>query len=268
MFHYRGLLLLAVISVLLLTLFLQPGEARRADSKRERVTKEKTSSPSVKIASPQQGQSELDPARVEALQSLYEQMQNGAPVSDLEAAHLLRFNDGDNITVVEADTIISRALYDFYVRKLKFSELRADQQTLLSQYKAEMATSLRIDSRSEPILSGDFPILRETTVAALTNASANDECSGAMPLTLNIPVAGSTIDATNDYQLSGSACFTGAGNTATTASGRDVVYSSIAPAAGQYSFRAWQYTSTGTSNAVVYLADTCSAATPGVPVTV
>ncbi len=264
MFRYRGLLLLAVIAVFLLTFFLQPGEARRTNSRRDsRLTKEKTSRPSVKIESPQQGKTELDLARVEALRSLYEQMKSGAHFSDLEAALLQRFSDGDDITFVEADMIISRALYDFYVREIRFSELRTDQQSLLTQYKVESATQpRRIDSLAEPILTGDFPTVRKSTVAALPNvASANDECSGAIPLTLNIPEAGGTTGVTNnDYQLSGSACFTGTGNTATTASGRDVVYSFTAPAAGQYSFRAWQYVSTGTSNAVVYLADTCPAA--------
>src|SRR6266496_2002562 len=272
MFRYRGLLLLAVIAVFLLTFFLQPGEARKTNSRRDsRLTKEKTSRPSVKIESPQQGKTELDLARVEALRSLYEQMKSGAHFSDLEAALLQRFSDGDDITFVEADMIISRALYDFYVREIRFSELRTDQQSLLTQYKVESATQpRRIDSLAEPILTGDFPTVRKSTVAALPNvASANDECSGAIPLTLNIPEAGGTTGVTNnDYQLSGSACFTGTGNTATTASGRDVVYSFTAPAAGQYSFRAWQYVSTGTSNAVVYLADTCPAAAPGTPVTV
>jgi hypothetical protein len=135
MVHYRGLLLLAVFSVFLLTFFLQPGEASRTDRGSDsRVAKEKTSRPSVKTESPQQGKTELDSARVVALRSLYEQMKSGAPVSDLEAALLQRFTDGDDITFVEADTVISRALYDFYVRGLKFSDLRTDQQSLLAQY--------------------------------------------------------------------------------------------------------------------------------------
>jgi hypothetical protein len=72
----------------------------------------------------------------------------------------------------------------------------------------------------------------------------------------------------NDYQLpAASPCFP-AGHTASTATGRDVVYSFTAPSAGQYSFRAWQYVSTGTSNVVAYVASTCEAATPGTPVTV
>jgi hypothetical protein len=43
---------------------------------------------------------------------------------------------------------------------------------------------------------------------------------------------------TNDYQLSGSACFGGIGQTPVTAGGRDLlVYRFVAPSAGAYSFR-------------------------------
>ncbi len=200
-------------------------------------------------------------------------MKTGAPFSDLEAALLQRFSAGDDITFVEADTIISRAFYDFFIRRLKFSQLTTEQQSLLTQYKVETATQLRrIDSTSEPIANGDFFLGVESNMAALQNvAAANDQCADALPLTLNIPVAGGTTgNTTNDYQLSGSACFTGTGNTPTSGAGRDVVYSFSAPAAGEYSFRAWQYqaTSAGASNAVVYLADTCPAAGAGTPVTV
>ncbi len=96
----------------------------------------------------------------------------------------------------------------------------------------------------------------------------NDTCAQAIPLLLNRPVAGFNFSAANDYQLpAASACFP-AGHTASTAAGRDVVYSFTAPSAGQYSFRVWQYVSSGTSNVVTYLAFTCPPATPGTPVTV
>ncbi|HKR60354.1 MAG TPA: hypothetical protein VJS64_11525, partial [Pyrinomonadaceae bacterium] len=116
------------------------------------------------------------------------------------------------------------------------------------------------------------PTAGNTAVQVLVEsipASANDTCADATPLTLNIPVAGFTSGvAANDYQLpAASPCFP-AGHTATTAAGRDVVYSFTAPSAGQYSLRAWQYTSTGTSNVTTYASSTCPAATPGAPVTV
>ena len=86
-----------------------------------------------------------------------------------------------------------------------------------------------------------------------------------IPVLLNVPASG-TLDATtnNDYQLSGSACFTGIGQSVTTAAGRDVVYSFTAPAAGSYSFHV--VSTGGFGNAVVYIAGTCPAGIP--PVTV
>jgi uncharacterized repeat protein (TIGR01451 family) len=87
----------------------------------------------------------------------------------------------------------------------------------------------------------------------------NDTCSGAVPLTLNTPVVGTTASAADNYELSGSACFTGVGQTPTPASGSDVVYRFTAPAAGSYSFRVNGFDPT--RNAVVYVSTDC----PGGP---
>ena len=109
MVYYRRLLFVGVIALLLSAFFLQPGEARRTDHRRDSdVTRKSSFLPSIRIPSLLQGKVELDPARVDALRNLYEQMQSGAPVSDLEAAILQRFTDGDDISLVEADTVISR----------------------------------------------------------------------------------------------------------------------------------------------------------------
>lgn len=93
---------------------------------------------------------------------------------------------------------------------------------------------------------------------------ANDSCASPAALTLNTPVNGTTVAALNDYQLSGSACFTGVGQTASTATGRDVVYSFTAPTAANYSFRVTGYDFN--KNLVLYVASTCPAGLP--PVTV
>ncbi|HKP11299.1 MAG TPA: hypothetical protein VJZ91_04285, partial [Blastocatellia bacterium] len=93
---------------------------------------------------------------------------------------------------------------------------------------------------------------------------ANETCAGAAPLALNAPLDGTTMAASNDYQLSGGACFTGIGQTPSTATGRDVVYSFTAATAGDYSFKVTNYFS---DNLVLYAASTCPAAT-GTPVTV
>ena len=53
---------------------------------------------------------------------------------------------------------------------------------------------------------------------------ANDSCAGVQPVVLDEVVEGKTGGGINDYQLSGAACFTGGGHTASTAAGRDVVY--------------------------------------------
>src|SRR5262249_2871810 len=76
---------------------------------------------------------------------------------------------------------------------------------------------------------------------------------------------GTTAGASNDYQLSGSACFTGIGQTASTAPGRDVVYSFTASSAGSYSFKVTGYSSA--SNLVLYAASSCPTGTPPITVT-
>src|SRR5947209_11099505 len=74
-----------------------------------------------------------------------------------------------------------------------------------------------------------------------TQPPANDIGAGAVAITLNLPVLGTTILAHNDYQLAaGSGCFP-AGQTTSTAPGRDVVYSFTATAAGNYSISVNNY---------------------------
>jgi hypothetical protein len=100
----------------------------------------------------------------------------------------------------------------------------------------------------------------------LPQAVANDDCSTAVPLQLRKSVDGTLSTAVNDYQLSGAACFTGVGQTASVADGGDAVYSFTAPAAGNYSFKLTD--TTGVGDMVLYTASSCPAATPGTPVTV
>ncbi|HEV8112841.1 MAG TPA: GEVED domain-containing protein [Planctomycetota bacterium] len=88
----------------------------------------------------------------------------------------------------------------------------------------------------------------------------NDTCGTATALALNLPVTGTTAGAFNDYQLSGSGAFTGVGQTASTAPGRDVVYTFTAPSAGTYSFRLTGYNTA--QNAVLYTASSCPGGAP------
>lgn len=66
----------------------------------------------------------------------------------------------------------------------------------------------------------------------------NDTCGAALPLSLDIPVVGTTAAAGDDYHTPVSTlCYSGVGQTVSAAGGRDVVYAFTAPAADRYSFR-------------------------------
>src|SRR5262249_6259185 len=86
----------------------------------------------------------------------------------------------------------------------------------------------------------------------------NDTCEGAQPLMLNRPVSGTTVLAANDYEIAPS-CLTGNGQTATTAGGRDVVYSFIAPETNDYSFRLSNFNTANDDDPVLYVIDACPA---------
>lgn len=104
------------------------------------------------------------------------------------------------------------------------------------------------------------PPLGQSTIQLVVNREAppaNDTCATAQPIFLNTRVAGSTALASNDYQLSGAACFSGVSQTAATAGGRDVAFSFLAPEAGTYSFKAFNYAFQSGFNLVLYVADGC-----------
>ncbi len=90
---------------------------------------------------------------------------------------------------------------------------------------------------------------------------ANDFCTAPLVLLLEQPVGGTTVEAKNDYQLSGAACFGGVGQAPSSAAGRDVVYRFTAPGAAAYSFRVTGYAAG--ANPVLYVASTCP--TTGTP---
>lgn len=87
----------------------------------------------------------------------------------------------------------------------------------------------------------------------------NDLCTAAIPLQLDRAVDGTTIAGGNEYQSpSTTACYSGLGQTLTTAPGRDVVYSFTAPTAGRYSFRVNSYNTL--QNPALYVASDCPTA--------
>lgn len=364
----------------------------------------------------------LDPQRDAALRKLHAQLNNGAGFSEEEQDILRRFEAGQSITDLDADVLISRALYDYYVADRPLSK---EQNELLSRYaesisrrdhdladrkaqllKARQDAAAAATTRESPLVAppndtcagaevipaaGPFPYLTavtaditdanstgdpgvptcqtsvsrsiwyrftpsatatytisscadsptgttvDDTVMAIYTSSTNncggtyseipnsvdtdgcdddtcaseafqavittrlnagtpyfiviweqgtaaplagntavqlrvtavfppgnDTCSSPTSLTLNTPVNGTTASAAGDYQLSGAACFTGVGQTASTATGRDAVYSFTAPSAANYSFRVTGFDIT--KNLVLYVASTCPGGLP--PVTV
>jgi uncharacterized repeat protein (TIGR01451 family) len=76
--------------------------------------------------------SDLDPERESALRELYSQIEQGAPSSIEESQVLYRFIKGSPLSAMEADTVISRALYARYVTG---SELSRKQKKLLKSYE-------------------------------------------------------------------------------------------------------------------------------------
>lgn len=84
----------------------------------------------------------------------------------------------------------------------------------------------------------------------LPTVPANDTCSSPTTLFLDVPVNGWTVLGANDYSAV-AGCFTGVGQTASTAPGRDVVYAFTAPEDGSYSFKLTNYDVS--QNAVLYI---------------
>jgi len=93
--------------------------------------------------------------------------------------------------------------------------------------------------------------LRVTKTAPPTN----DTVGNATPVFLNLPMVGSTILAQDDYELPDTApCFSGIGQSSSTAQGRDVVYTFTAPVATNYSIKVSNYNNQDPYDLVVYAA--------------
>jgi uncharacterized repeat protein (TIGR01451 family) len=91
-------------------------------------------------------------------------------------------------------------------------------------------------------------------VSNAPSAPANDQCAGALPLTLNQIATGTNSLALNDYSITSptATCFPGVGQTTTTAVGRDTVWSFTAPATDTYSFKVQTTDSAGSGNLALY----------------
>ena len=121
---------------------------------------------------------DLGRARTRALRKLVSQLESGATFAEEEIAILRRWNAGGLITELEADTVISRALYDFYISG---KELNRVQEELLGRY-SEMVSrrpedvadlKTRLLDRRKAAAAAASPLLSPLAVPP------NDLCSGA-----------------------------------------------------------------------------------------
>jgi hypothetical protein len=105
--------------------------------------------------------------------------------------------------------------------------------------------------------------LRVSKLASLPN----DTCQTAVPLALNLPAAGTTFGARDDYQVGLGGCFTNSFDRDSLAEGPDVAFSFLAPRAGFYSFKVFNYSNIGFNDLVVYLLGSCPSGQSPVAVT-
>lgn len=97
-------------------------------------------------------------------------------------------------------------------------------------------------------------------VVSKTLPPFNDTCQNAQPLTLNLPVFGSTLAANNDYETTSDA-YSGLSQVGSSSNGRDVVYTFTAPATDTYSVNVYNYSS-DPNDLVVYATSFCPATGP------
>jgi peptidase C25-like protein len=128
-------------------------------------------------ASMQNPASGLDPERQAAMAKLYSQVRAGGPASEEEADILRRFAGGLPISQVEADVVIARALYAYYISG---SELTREQEILLARYRSFVARretdirdlKTRVLNEHKARTAGLPPLIP-------TAPPANDTCAGA-----------------------------------------------------------------------------------------
>lgn len=186
----------------------------------------------------------------------------------VSAAYTISTCAGPGLTATTADTVM--VLYTSaagcngpFVQQGDIADQECSDQASLTQ-------SLLADTRYFIVVwrfcaNGNCPDDGLNGVQLLVNATLpppNDTCATAVPLQVNIPVAGTTVGAGNHYQVTATNAFTGIGQFGSTAPGRDVVYSFTAPDAGTYSFKAYGY-DVG-QDLVIYVLTNCPAGTPPV----
>jgi hypothetical protein len=99
----------------------------------------------------------LDSSRQAAMEKLYGQLKAGDPFSEEEGNILRQFGAGSVITDLEADVVISRALFDYYIAG---KELTKEQELLFDQY------SLSVARRSTDVADLKTQLLNKRIAAA------------------------------------------------------------------------------------------------------
>jgi hypothetical protein len=115
----------------------------------------------------------LDTARVAALTKLQAERKAGTPFSHEESDILGRFSAGGGVDALEADVLISRVLYTYYIEA---TDLTADGQALLARYKEHIAPrKIKIADLKAHIRAAEL----KAPPRAPGSAPTNDLCSGA-----------------------------------------------------------------------------------------
>lgn len=148
-----------------------------------------------------------------------------------------------------------------------FSQGLADQTCGPEGFQASLTTQLLADTTYYVVVWKycDQPAFCEDGLNTLqlkisgTVVPVNDTCFGALPLQVNLPAIGTTVGAANNFQISGTGAFSGIDQIPSQARGRDVVYSFLPPAAGDYSFRVSGYRVN--QNLVLYVVPSCPGGT-------
>lgn len=111
------------------------------------------------------------------------------------------------------------------------------------------------------------PLPGQTLVGLMVDRGkpANDDCSDPQSVQLNVPVLGRTLYARNDYDFGNSTCFTGIGHNPVDTPGLDVVFTFVAPATDNYSFKVKNYNMAlePDYDLVIYVSPVCPLPDPG-----
>src|SRR5687768_4350535 len=86
--------------------------------------------------------SALDPQRQAALQKLLSDLKAGAPFSEEEVVLLRRFEAGGALADLEADVVISRALYDYFILAKELSREQQEVYDRYSQFASRRTTDI------------------------------------------------------------------------------------------------------------------------------